>query len=320
MTQADENTPREGQQEELLVWPKHGGLVDQASLWVPQRLLKWQCDVLTRLMKPGSRVACVTPNGSGKTRMVLPSAGLGVMAAFPGAQVVSTAGVARQIEQQLWPVLRSALSPYPNWKPVDDELLIRAPSVRGLPPSTWKAFTTKDPDYAEGFHPRVYKDNTGKFCYAPLMVIIDEAKSFGDQKFFDAFKRCSPDFWLVISTPGDESGPFFECFNKRKGKPWENIWVEWEDCPHLRVGRAYEERMQEIEERGKDDPFVLSWIFGKFFRAGTMMVFNKMALIDLAMSGQIRHRKGDRWAALDFSGGGDEAVFGVRDGNAVLDI
>lgn len=302
-----------------LMWPKHGDPVAQASLYVPERMYPWQVSLMRDLMPAGARVACVTPNESGKTSVVIPVLGLSYMAAFPGSQVVSTSGVSRQIEEQLWPVLRHALSRFPGWT-ITDDLEIRAPSVRGLPPSTWKAFTTKDPNYAEGFHGRWYNDNRGVRVRAPLLIIIDEAKSFTDPDMFNAFRRCDPDHWLVISTPGEDSGPFFDCFHVARNRPWKCHEIGWEDCPHLRSGTKLKARQDMIAERGEDDPIVQSMVFGKFFRRGGKVIFDDMAGVEFCMSGLVGHVRGVRKAALDFSGGGDEQVFACRDGNAMVDL
>jgi hypothetical protein len=78
-----------------------------------------------------------------------------------------------------------------------------------------------------------------------------------------------------------------------------------------------QDRLLEIEEKGEHDPFVMSWIFGKFFRSGGKLVFENMAHVERAMSGIPRSRPGGKKGALDFSAGGDEAVVGIRDGNTM---
>ena len=306
-----------------LSWAAGTDPVSQASLWVPEQMYPWQCKVLYDCMVQGSRVACVTPNESGKTSVVVPVMGLSWMAAFPGAQVVSTAGVERQITTGLWPILRATLSGRPAWR-ITEDLRITAPSIRGLPGSTWEAFTTKDPEYAEGFHPRFFRDEDGVQVYAPLLVIIDEAKTFqgeqGHQMIRTFVKRCSPDALLMISTPGEDDGPFYDAFHSEKDKPWKIHEIGWHDCPHLLKDFKLEEREQSLKDLGKDHPFNQSWIYGKFYRRGARFVFDSTEDVDRAMSGMVRQVRGDRYMALDFSGGGDEQVLGIRDGNRVMPL
>ena len=66
----------------------------------------WQLDVLRSLDPKESRVALKAANGSGKTSVCVASAILWHMARFPGSLAVSTAGVWRQVEGQLWPCLK----------------------------------------------------------------------------------------------------------------------------------------------------------------------------------------------------------------------
>lgn len=301
-----------------LIWPPNFDPISQSHLWTPIKPYAWQRDVIGRCMKKGARVACVTPNESGKTSYVIPTLGLSWMAAFPGSMVVSTAGVERQIKNALWPVLTGALTKYQQWRMTDD-LHIKSPSVRGLPPSEWEAFSARDAKAAEGFHSRWYEDENGKLCYAPLLIIIDEAKAFEDEELIFAFlNRCSPDALLMISTPGEDNGPFYDAFHSHRGDPWDCVEVGWHDCPHLREGFKLAEREQKIRQLGEEHPLVLSWVFGKFYRAGAHYVFDRMADVDWAMSGIITQIRGERRAALDFSAGGDEQVFTMRDGNTQL--
>jgi hypothetical protein len=302
-----------------LIWSPGNSPIEQASRWVPERMYQWQVDTLRDCMVRGSQVSVVTPNESGKTSVVIPVLGLSWMAAFPGSMVVSTAGVERQIKEQLWPVLRQTLAPHDQWQ-ITDGLTIRAPSVRGWPGSKWEAFTTKDPDYAEGWHPRWYRNKKGELVYAPLLIIVDEAKSFDDEEMMFAFvNRCDPDCIIQISTPGEEEGPFYDSLHKDKAE-WKTRWVEWEDCPHLREGPKLAKRLREIEKRGADHPLVRSWIFGKFYRKGARYIFSRMEDAEHAISGQVPWERGNRRIAIEFSGGGDEQVIGFRDGNRVMPL
>ena len=303
-----------------MIWPKLFDPVAQAQLWSPVRAYEWQKRVLRKCSVQGARVAVVTPNESGKTSLVIPVLGLSFMAAFPGSMVASTAGVERQIKSALWPVLRGSLAKYRNWI-ITEDLHIRAPSVNGIPASEWEAFSARDPQHAEGFHSRWYEDKDGKVVYAPLMIIIDEAKAFeGEEMMFAFLNRCSPDVLLMISTPGEDTGPFYDAFHKNRNTPWDCVEVTWQDCPHLCEGFKLIEREQKIKELGEDHPLIQSWVFGKFYRAGAQYVFDRMTDVDFAMGGMVPHVRGERRAALEFSAGGDEQVFGVRDGNTMVQM
>lgn len=283
--------------------------------WGEKSLYEWQKAVLLAAWPFGSRVAMVTPNEAGKTSCVVASLGLSYMAAYPGSQVVSTAGVFRQISQQLWPVLRGKLSRYPAWSITEDK--ITAPGVRGLPGSTWTAFSAADEGKAEGYHSRRFMDDGGREVYCPLLYIIDEAKTV-KQGIFNAMYRCDPDNVLVCSTPGDQEGPFWEIIY-RKPEGWEVFEVTWEDCPHLMVGRKGRTRRRMIEELGETNPFVQSFVFGKFSRSGDYFLFDEMAAVDEAMDGgTIEWVRFEKRAAIDLSGGVEPTVLAWRDGNKVM--
>ena len=70
------------------------------------RPYEWQSKVLEALNPKESRVALKAANGSGKTSLVAASAVLWHMVRFPESLVVTTAGVWRQVEGQLWPTLK----------------------------------------------------------------------------------------------------------------------------------------------------------------------------------------------------------------------
>jgi hypothetical protein len=279
--------------------------------WGTPKLYPWMAGVMMSVWKDGGWTVLVTPNGAGKTSTCVANIGLSFMAAHPGSIVVSTAGAFRQIEDQLWPVLRAKLGKYPQWKV--NEGYIEAPRHRGLPPSTWTAFSASDPGKAEGYHSREYVDSDGKQIKAPLLYIIDEAKSV-DKGIFEAMYRCDPGHVLVCSTPGEDVGPFYELVD-RKPEGWTVFEVTWSDCDHLLVGEERKRRERMIREMGENNPFVQSFIFGKFTRTGGNFLFDDMAKIRHAMSGQVLVTRTDKSAAVDVSGGGDEQVFAFREGN-----
>ena len=84
---------------------------------------EWQGKVLSALNVRESRVALKAANGSGKTSLVAASAVLWHMVRFPESLVVTTAGVWRQVEGQLWPTLKKYISGLGGgWRATSNEL------------------------------------------------------------------------------------------------------------------------------------------------------------------------------------------------------
>ena len=64
----------------------------------------------------GSKVACRTANGAGKTTMLVPTATFWFMSVFPRAKVVITSGVDRQVREQLFPALHAQKKRLQDWR------------------------------------------------------------------------------------------------------------------------------------------------------------------------------------------------------------
>jgi len=254
------------------------------------------------------------------------------METFPGSMTVTTSGTNRQIKHQLYPNLRLRLKDRKGWKVrSSNEYSVLAPPDNG---SMCVSFSTDDAELAEGFHPidmrgkefnlGVFADQFPKdFVFNPtdnksLLMIIDEAKSVHED-IYEAFTRCKPTRWLVASTPSKVPvGEFYDIFHTKK-KRWRRFHVDYKECPHIMNSpEELKTIAEEIEDYGEHHPFIQSMTFGNFPKEGEDMVYS-MPSIDRAM-GNIEelipwYGKGDRAGAVDFSGGGDELVFAVRDGN-----
>lgn len=182
----------------------------QRAMWGFPALYGWQEKILRHMYEAFRYAAVSTPNESGKTSVLVPLFGLAVMAAFPGAQVYSTAGSEAQVKDQLFRHLASKVSKFSGagWRCSTSDLTVTAPAICGMPPSKWIARVPRDALTGEGYHAGVHKDNKGRWRYMPLAMIIDEAKSVGEEVFEMAY-RLLPTWLLVVSTPGGDSGPFF---------------------------------------------------------------------------------------------------------------
>jgi len=287
----------------------------------------WQVSAMDGLDARHTRVALRTCNESGKTSLVIAGLVLWHMQTFAGSLTVTTSGAYRQIVGQLYPNLRA----YTGKEP--DRWQIKKDSGLYLPTgSRLVSFSTDNPGLAEGWHepPRIeslFEDGDNPLAdlgvtdsewesvcaeKTSLMIVIDEAKSV-DQGIFDAFERCHPTRYLVASSPGASSGPFYDCFHSQKAR-YRCVHARAADYPHLWEDPV---RRREIDEQiaTLPLPLVQSMIYGDFADTGEYQVFD-MAAVSLAMSGTVpRWGAGTRRAALDLSSGGDETCLYMRDGN-----
>ena len=306
-------------------WPHGTHPIQQASLWTDAVLYKWQRDLLEACARPKSRAAASTPNEAGKTSEIIPILGLSIMSAFPGALILSTAGTEQQIAGQLFPYLETKLSKYPEWKISTDKLTVTGPSIDGLRPSRWKGYAPRDAKTAEGYHDAWARDNEGVMRFQPVCYIIDEAKSIRPG-IVEAMMRIDPFFALMISTPGDDSGPFYDALNPDTidlQDMTDDYWtyrdeVSWLQCPHLLRPDKRIVREQIIKRFGENSAFVQSMMFGKFYREGQSYIFDDLNAIRTCMGGMGRPIAGKRAAGLDLSAGSDEQVLYIREGTRLI--
>ncbi len=309
-------------------------LVMRGYFDVPE-LYEWQKEVIEMSARERSRVCVSTNNESGKTNIIIPLLGLSAMVAFPGCTVFSTAGAEEQIKGQLFKYLEEKLRRYigsgkDSWQVSMSELQVMGPEVGGVR-SRWISRVPKDALTVEGYHGHWSGD---KWC--PVMVIVDEAKSVG-REIFEAAWRIDPDWLVVISTPGDDSGPFYEAMEDLANREEEggvegrsgDLWtyrrkVNWRECPHLLTDRRLALREALIKKFGENHSFIKSFLGGEFKRSSDenyAFTDNDIRNVRQAMGMQANDdrrgecvRDGVKRASLDFSGGGDEQTIYIRDG------
>ena len=169
------------------------------EMWLGLKPYKWQKDVLQTLDHKEARVALKAANGSGKTSVCAAAAVLWHMIRFPESLVVCTAGVWRQVEDQLWPTMRKyTLGLGEGWTVFNSE-------IRYGNGSRAIGFSTSDPGKFEGWHRQGPSEN--------LLMVIVEAKTVPDS-IFEAVERCQPSRILMMSSPGGTSGAFYRAFTK----------------------------------------------------------------------------------------------------------
>ena len=261
---------------------------------------QWQRDVLEALNPKESRVALKAANGSGKTSMVAASAILWHMVRFPESLVVSTAGVWRQVEGQLWPNLKKLSGELGGgWRVTSNELEYTNGS-RAI------GFSTNEAGKFEGWHRQGPTEH--------LLMIVDEAKTVPDD-IFTAIARCQPSRLLVMSSPGASAGAFYEAFTKQR-KTWETFTVTAFDCPHITQQWIDEQ----IEIYGDDSPLVRSMIYGEFYDDSGDGLVVPLKSLEGCLQNPPRRASGGKVAFVDFAAGGDECVFALRVGNEVTEM
>ena len=321
---------------------KEKGHSDFTSYNHPMQMLKyfgmpepypWQIEVVNEAATWGARCAVSSANGAGKTNIVIPLLGLSVMAAFPGATIVSTAGVEEQIKGQLFKYLDEKLRRYKKsgWDVSVSDMTVNSPVVRGLR-SRWISRVPKDPLSLQGYHGHWATDDEGHAIWCPVMLIIDEAHLVGTPTYESAW-RIEPDWFLTISTPGDDYGPFFDSMEDivKSGKSGavykdkHGLWtyrrrIADTECPHLQTKEKLDLKTALIKKYGANSSYIKSKYGGEFKRPSDENYIFKDYVVELirnAMSNDVKVIHGKKLASLDFSGGGDEQVYGMVNGNEV---
>jgi hypothetical protein len=303
----------------------------QASAWGMPELYDWQKEIITEAAKPGAKVAASFNNSAGKTRILVPLLGLSVMSAFPGATVVSTAGAEEQIEGQLFKYLEGMLRPYESagWQISLSGLTVKGPKVRGLQ-SRWIARVPKDALTLEGYHGEWVRDDKGEMHWCPVCVIIDEAKSV-KEAVFEALFRIEPDWGLVVSTPGEDYGPFYDAIDPGTmdggvARTPKALWhyrrkIGRRDCPHLQTPEKILYLKNLETKYGAGSSFIKSFSEGNFQRQtddNEVFTDTDLERVKLAMKPRAGYSPGKKCAGLEFSSGGDEQPIMILDGDRVV--
>lgn len=273
-----------------------------------------QSAVLDRLFMDGSRVLYLCGNETGKTRRVITTAILYAVEIM-GATVVSTAGVSRQIREQLIPSLKSHSHRYAlqGWEFQDMNIKVPQPAINGVKRphlTAYHGFVAKDENYFQGYH----KDDD-----KPLLIILDESQGISYEIAQAAEDRCNPTFFLAAGSPGDPSGWFYDAITKHTAQyqlfrlnrmqclTRDGYWCELADIERLK------------EKYGADNPFYQSTVLGQYGGKveGALLSlgeFDKcvengpyLAPIDTS----------DQHVFIDFAAGRNKNVIAHRRGNVV---
>lgn len=226
-----------------------------AEVRLGMKLHPKQAAVLRDVFKPGSRVVFRCGNEVGKTRKVLAASILYAIEVL-GAMCVSTAGVARQIKDQLIPALKAHAHLFPSSTWEFQEMGIKRYDMKSR---TWldfyTGFTARDDNYFQGFHADADR---------PLFVALDEAQGIEAGIFDSAEDRCNPTYFLATGSPSDPAGRFYEMETSR-AKHYAHHKLTRMECLKSQGWWNEDEAVQRmIEKHGQDNPFIQSAVFGEF--------------------------------------------------------
>jgi len=292
--------PKRSQEEILLDLSKPAAF---AANVLGINLYDWQRKVLRDLEAKDCRVALRAANGSGKTSTVISAILIWHALVFPRSIAVTTAGVFRQVESQLWPSLRNHIAKLGGaWEVTSGEIRYLHPNGNT---SRIIGYSATDPGRAEGWHAEDHE-------YHPLLMVVDEAKTVADP-LFEAISRCQPTRLLIASSPGGTSGAFYRAFTK-EANMWSKHAVTAFDCPHIT-----QKQIDEITQRyGEKHPLTRSMIYGEFVDIGAESLVINLNQLQNCYNAPPRFRPGVRTAGVDFAAGGDQNVICISDGNKIL--
>lgn len=248
-----------------------------------------------------SRVAFKCANEVGKTSSVATTAILFAMEVL-NAQVISTAGVWMQVEQQLIPSLKKYSHLFRDWRFLDATV-----KIKGV--DRYVGFSTKDEGFAQGFH---------RAPGHPLLAIIDEAAAVKDVIFSGVEDRCNPDYLLIMGSPLDPVGSFYDIstklakfythhsLNQMECLTTQGYWID-----PVSVDRK-------IAKYGsRDHPFIMSNVFGEFAKR-VLNALLSLGEFNACLASPPDHHPGtlqDQHVFVDVAGGGAKNVLAHRIGN-----
>ncbi len=254
-----------------------------------------------------SRIAARCANEVGKTRRVITAAILYAIEML-NCVVVSTAGVNRQIFDQLIPSLKSYADRYPRDRWVfQDKGIKKYDEKTGQWYPAYSGFATEDEHRFQGYH----RDDD-----RPLLIIIDEAQAPSLLKIIPAAEdRCNPDYFLICGSPGDPSGPFYDACTS-KSNFYQQFKLTRMECVTSKGGWIPDEDVERIIAKYTiDNPFVKSTVFAEFsdIVEGAMISLSEY---DSCLNNPPAFTlSGGNHVGLDFAAGRDKNVYARRRGN-----
>lgn len=258
---------------------------------------KWQTDVLAMLrdhiasgksLDEPFRLAVASGHGVGKSSLVAWVV-LWAMATSGDTRGVVTANTEGQLRTKTFAELAKwyNLCIFRPWFELSAlSLCCRQPGHD----KTWRVdaipWSESNPEAFQGLH------NNGK----RLLVIFDEASGI-PQVINDVIEGAMTDketqlIWLQFGNPNNNSGPFFECFNRNRHR-WRHMHVD-----SRTAAAANKEELQKlVDQYGEDSDFVRVRIRG-IFPAASSLQFISRAIADQAATCTMPHVDYTRMVAI----------------------
>lgn len=243
-------------------------------------------------------------NDGGKTSRCIVTLILWHLWTWPKGKVKTTSGSWIQILDQLVPGLGRHKDKF------EDEMeFFTTPLIRTEEGGFWRGFSTNEPGRAEGDHA------DGEEC--PLLCIVDEAKTVGDN-IFQAFERCvsldsDPTRYLIASSPGFAEGTFY-LSQTMNAKDWQVFKQTADDTPHIT-----KQAIAKVRERWIGFPSFARSMLGEDFMPLIEDAIIDLKALDFCLGNPKQWVPGAVHAFCDFawSNDGDENVLAVCNGNRV---
>lgn len=302
----------------------------KVKLWSKQE------DILNSLTIPPYRTLCAASHAVGKSYVSAISV-LWMFFCFPYSITVTTAPTNRQVSTVLWGLLRELNT-------IDKSVFIGTTATRMEINKRWYAlgFTPSSGDALNGIH-----SDSGN-----MLVVYDEATGI-DPEIWEATRGLDNDQtrWLCIFNPTSTSSQVFSEWNSPEWKKIRisstehpNILAELNNQPAPYPGAIRLKHFDELLRKwstptqGTPTSEDLEWPpnSGKFITPGNLArsrclglfpttsidsVWNYIALQRALEKQEVNSESLEIIASLDVARGGDDySVFGIRQGNCVLDL
>ncbi|WP_043586936.1 hypothetical protein [Geminisphaera colitermitum] len=254
------------------------------------RIYSWQAKIMASVWS-GKPTVAATPNGAGKTSVIIVALALTLLHEFPGATVVLTSATYRAVCDQIFASLAVHQAKFSAWKWNDTE-------INDGQGGRIIGFATDRGGRFEGFH---------AYPGRPLLIILDEAKSIADD-IFVAADRCQPTMLLYISSWGGLFGRFHDAFSQDR---FAQFQAGIADCPHITP--EFIEAMR--AQYGEDSDIYRSMILGQRPKGNETGFVVPFVDYERCESNPPVWQEGTKQVFCDFAETSDECVIAKRDGN-----